>query len=53
LYQGPNYCPENDKLCDEAVWLYQTMLLGSQRDMDQIAEAIQKIQNHAPVLARS
>ena len=31
----------------EAVWLTQTMLLGPRSDMDQIAEAIRKIQRHA------
>ena len=43
-------CPVNDKLCQEAVWFTQTMLLGSRADMDQIAEAIHKIQAHAPAL---
>lgn len=48
-----NRCPENDKLCEEAVWFFQTMLLGSQRDMDQIAEAIRKIQKHSVEIAKS
>lgn len=42
-----NRCPDNDRLCTQAVWLTQTMLLGPRRDMDQIAEAIRKIQRHA------
>jgi dTDP-4-amino-4,6-dideoxygalactose transaminase len=42
-----NQCPENDRLCEQAVWLAQTMLLGPRGDMDQIAEAIRKIQTHA------
>jgi dTDP-4-amino-4,6-dideoxygalactose transaminase len=46
-------CPENDKLTDQAVWLYQTMLLGSRTDMEQIAEAVRKIQKHATELAKS
>ncbi|MPY90628.1 MAG: aminotransferase class I/II-fold pyridoxal phosphate-dependent enzyme [Luteitalea sp.] len=46
-----NRCPKNDRLCDEAVWLTQNMLLGSRGDMDQIAEAIRKIQRHAHRLA--
>jgi dTDP-4-amino-4,6-dideoxygalactose transaminase len=45
-----NQCPQNDRLCTEAVWLTQTMLLGPKGDMDQIAEAIRKIQKHAPQL---
>jgi perosamine synthetase len=48
-----NHCPANDKLCEEAVWLTQTMLLGPREDMDQIAEAIRKIQHQAGTLARS
>ncbi|MFN3653079.1 MAG: DegT/DnrJ/EryC1/StrS family aminotransferase [Armatimonadota bacterium] len=45
-----NRTPENDRLCEEAVWLAQTMLLGSRRDMDQIAEAVRKIQKQAASL---
>jgi perosamine synthetase len=44
-------CPANDKLCQEDVWLTQTMLLGSRDDMDQIAEAIRKIHTHSAALA--
>lgn len=35
--------PDNDQLCKEAVWLSQTLLLGSKTDMDDIADAITKI----------
>lgn len=42
--------PGNDKLCDEAVWFTQTMLLGPRTDMDVIAGAIRKIQRHAASL---
>ncbi len=45
-----NQCPQNDRLCSEAVWLTQTMLLGPRTDMDQIAEAVRKIQTHAASL---
>jgi perosamine synthetase len=48
-----NHCPENDKLCQEAVWFMQNMLLGPRSDMDQIVEAIGKIRAHAPALARA
>ena len=47
-----NQCPQNDKLCEEAVWLYQTRLLGERADMDQIAEAIRRIQKYDGELAR-
>ncbi len=46
-----NRCPENDKLCDEAVWMMQNMFLGPRTDMDEIAEAIRKIHAHAQALA--
>lgn len=46
-------CPANDQLCQEAVWFTQSMLLGPRGDMDQIAEAIRKIQAHAPELAKA
>ena len=43
-----NQCPQNDKLTsEEALWFAQTMFLGSTRDMDQIAEAVRKIQKNA------
>ena len=40
-------CPQNVKLADEALWLYQTMLLGPKTNMDKIAEAVRKIQKYA------
>ena len=48
-----NRCPENDKLCAEAVWLYQALLLGTRDDMDQIAAAIRKVQRNASKLLRA
>ena len=42
-----NECPANNQLCEEAVWFTQNMFLGRRSDMDQIAEAIRKIQKHA------
>lgn len=47
-----NRCPQNERLCSEAVWLTQTMLLGPRKDMDDIAEAIRKIQTHAGQLVK-
>jgi len=52
-WEERNQCPENDRLCEEAVWFTQTMLLGTRRDMEQIAEAIRKIQAHAAELAKA
>jgi dTDP-4-amino-4,6-dideoxygalactose transaminase len=51
-YEKNNHCPENDRLCEEAVWMGQTTLLGKQSDMDQIAEAIRKIHHNAAELAK-
>lgn len=42
-----NQCPDNDKLCGEAVWFMQNMLIGPRTDMEQIAEAIGRIQKYA------
>jgi perosamine synthetase len=46
-----NQCPQNDKVSsEEVIWLFQTMLLGSKTDMEQIAEAVRKIQKYAKEL---
>lgn len=49
-YMQSNSCPLNDQLCEEAVWIPQNVLLGSTEDMQQIAMAIRKIQQHAEEL---
>ena len=46
-YVEQNYCPENNLLCEEAVWFSQNMLLGSKADMDDIAMAIEKVHKNA------
>jgi dTDP-4-amino-4,6-dideoxygalactose transaminase len=46
-------CPGNDRLCQEAVWLTQTMLLGPRADMDSIADAVRKIQKHSATLTKA
>lgn len=39
------YCPVCERACaEEAVWLYQNMLLGDEEDMADIATAIAKVQ---------
>jgi hypothetical protein len=48
-----NRSPENDKLCEKAVWFSQKMFLGPRSDMDEIAEAVRKIRAHAPALVRA
>lgn len=44
---SPETCPVNAKLCAQAVWLTQTMLLDSRTGMEQIAEAARKIVQQA------
>ena len=45
-------CPENDSLCEEAVWITQEKLLAERCDLDDIANAIAKIHANAEKLAR-
>jgi dTDP-4-amino-4,6-dideoxygalactose transaminase len=52
-WKEQNQCPANDRLCREAVWLTQNMLLGPRSDMEHIAAAVRKIQHNAADLARS
>ncbi|MCF3108741.1 DegT/DnrJ/EryC1/StrS family aminotransferase [Niabella sp. CC-SYL272] len=48
-----NQCPQNDLLTSEqSVWLFQNMLLGTKTDMEQIAEAMRKIQKYAAEIAK-
>jgi perosamine synthetase len=42
-WREENHLPGNDQVCDEAVTFYQSILLGSKSDMDDIANAIAKI----------
>jgi dTDP-4-amino-4,6-dideoxygalactose transaminase len=37
-------CPNVEATCRSTVWLYQNELLGDERDMDDVAEAVEKIQ---------
>jgi hypothetical protein len=52
-WEERNRCPANDRLCEEAVWLTQTMLLGPRQDMDDVAGAIRKIRASAAELAKA
>jgi len=36
-------CPNTELVCNESVWLFQNMLLGSESDMNQVVDAITKI----------
>jgi len=50
-YRRELHYPGNDQLCQEAVWLSQTLLLGKKRDMDDIANAIAKVAENKDQLA--
>jgi len=39
-------CTSAEKACREALWLPQNVLLGSKRDIDDIASAILKIKEN-------
>ena len=45
-----HHLPENDQLTEEAVMLFQNMLLAERRDMDDIIRAIQKIYEHSKTI---
>ena len=46
-----NQCPQNDQLCEQAIWFTQNLLLGTKTQMEQIAEGIRKIQKYAGEIA--
>jgi perosamine synthetase len=52
-WRAQNRCPQNDRLCTEAIWIVQTMLLGPRQDMDDIAEAVRKVQATAGQLVKT
>ncbi len=37
--------PNTERICQQSVWLFQNLFLGSERDMDDIVTAISKIQH--------
>jgi dTDP-4-amino-4,6-dideoxygalactose transaminase len=49
-YRQELHYPDNDQLCEEAVWLSQTLLLTTQKDIDDIADAILKIYENRDAL---
>ena len=50
-YALENKCPMNEKVCnEEAVWVFQNLLLGTKQDLDNIALAIEKIQKNADLI---
>lgn len=49
-YSERNECPENDSLCMESVWLQQNMLLAEKKDLDHVADAIERIRKNAEAI---
>ena len=47
------HCPNSDRICNESVWLEQSMFLGPRSDMDDIAIAFEKIYNNLAALAKA
>jgi len=48
-----NHCPENDKLCDDGLWWGQTTLLADRSAMDDIANAVDRIKQHAEEIKKA
>ncbi|PYV38274.1 MAG: DegT/DnrJ/EryC1/StrS family aminotransferase, partial [Acidobacteria bacterium] len=45
-----NHCPNNDELCATSVFLDQHLLIGAKTDLDDILEAVAKVQKLAGTL---
>jgi len=52
-WAGRNECSVNELLCNQAIWLTQTMLLGTRQDMEQVAAALRKVQSQAGELRKA
>jgi dTDP-4-amino-4,6-dideoxygalactose transaminase len=50
-YASDNACPLSDRLCQETVGFHQRVLLGTRADMDDIADAVQKLYENREKLA--
>ena len=44
--------PESERVCRDGLWLEHNLFLGAQEDMDDIAAALSKVQQNAPMLRR-
>lgn len=51
---GKVSCPNCEKICDEqGAWLEQSLFLGTQADMDDIARALEKVYEHRSALGKA
>lgn len=51
-YREMNECPANDRLCEEGLFFSHNLLLGGKEEVQQVADAIAKIHQHAEEIAR-
>jgi len=49
-YRRHIHLPNNDELCNTGLWIGQETLIGEKSDVDDILEAIQKVQKNASML---
>jgi dTDP-4-amino-4,6-dideoxygalactose transaminase len=52
-YWAANECPATDRLSEEGLFFSQTCLLGTRSDIEQIGEAVARIQAHSGEIATS
>ncbi|HZO86001.1 MAG TPA: DegT/DnrJ/EryC1/StrS family aminotransferase, partial [Verrucomicrobiae bacterium] len=45
-------CPNSDRICNESIWLEQSLFLGPRSDMDDIGTAFEKIFENRTALAK-
>jgi dTDP-4-amino-4,6-dideoxygalactose transaminase len=51
LDYGRIRCPVSDRICKQAIWLGQELMLGPRQDMDDVARAFEKVYEHRGALA--
>ena len=44
------HCPQSDLVCKESIWIEQSVLLGTRRDMEDIAAAFEKVYKNREAL---
>lgn len=50
---GKLYLPEAERVCRDGVWLSHTVFLGNRADIDDVMQALQKVQKEASALRTS
>jgi len=46
-YRRHNHLPQNDELCATSLYLTQEALIGEKSDVDDVVEALSKVQKNA------